>query len=115
MTTYGELKRVTRVVGMVILAFILGCGVGFALIVIGLTASRSTPSYSIHLVLIIMGILSFAVTVPAPRAWWAVAACIGFAPILLFSKTEPVYFVEAVVLAFGPAWLVYRLTHRMGD
>jgi hypothetical protein len=75
-----------------------------------LTATKSTPEYALHLPLIAMGVLSYLVTLRAPKAWWMVAALIGFAPIGMFGTSlgtseVRLLFAEAVVLAFGPAYL----------
>jgi hypothetical protein len=45
--------------GMIILAFFLGCVIGFWLITVGLTATKDTPEYALHLPLIVMGALSY--------------------------------------------------------
>ena len=110
-----------KIAGMVVLAFILGCWTGFLLIVIGLTAPQNSSPFKIHAVLVLMGALSYLLTIGAPKAWWAIGALIGLAPIGIFFGRMPLWFADAVALAFiaealalafGPAALCYWLSKK---
>ena len=91
--------------GMNALAFVCGCGIAFFLMAFAYAATPFSP----HVLLLLMGVLSFGLTAAVPSAWWAIGFCIGLWPVTIL-MADPYYL--ALLLAFGPAFVGYWLERR---